>query len=225
MTSDWDDDGGRSFLRGLPVLTGARSVAQLDVEAAPDEPRTLFISWLYEAVAADVAEPHAMTISTIDPTGRPRARVLILKAVDAAGWHFAISTESQKGLDLTANPVAALTFYWPSIARQIRVVGPVVDDGAGVSAADFLARPAGSRAMALTLRQSEPFFDPGEIDTALQKARHQLEVDPKLVPHEWKSRAVQPDEVEFWQGSSDRRHSRIQYRRVIDGWEKNLLWP
>jgi pyridoxamine 5'-phosphate oxidase len=219
----WADDGGRAYLRSLPVLTGCGP--QFDFATAPASPVVLFGSWLQHAVDAGVPEPHAMTISTVDAHGLPRARVLILKAVDDTGWHFAVNTVSQKGRDLAANPVAALTFYWPSLVRQVRIVGPVMADGAAYSAADFRARPPGSRAMALIRRQSQPLTDAGELDTEFAKAQAQLERDPTLVPDEWVSYAVAPTEVEFWQGAKDRRHARLVYRRVDDGWEMGRLWP
>ena len=85
-----------------------------------------------------------MTLSTIDQSGRPDARMLILKDLDGAGWHFAVHAASRKGRDLATRPVAALTFYWPELVRQVRVRGPVIADASEVAAADFLARPEGS---------------------------------------------------------------------------------
>lgn len=218
-----DADGGRSFLRALPVLAG--SAPPFDIGSAPAEPLALFIEWIEQAAQAGVPEPQAMTISTVDALGAPRARVLILKAIDKDGWHFAASSASQKGRDLSAHPAAALTFHWPEVVRQVRVVGTVVDDGAQASAADFLGRPIGSRAMALTLRQSQPLADPAEIDAEIAKAHRKLTDDPELVPAEWVSYAVRPTQIEFWQGSPDRRHLRLSYQRVDDGWERTQLWP
>ncbi|MEU9804902.1 pyridoxal 5'-phosphate synthase [Mycobacterium sp. NPDC050853] len=216
-------DGGRSFLRALPVLAG--SAPPFDVGDAPAEPLPLFIEWIEQAAQAGVLEPHAMTISTVDAQGAPRARVLILKAIDESGWHFAASSVSQKGRDLSSHPAAALTFHWPALVRQVRVVGPVVDDGAQASALDFLGRPIGSRAMALTLRQSQPLADAAEIDAEIEKAHRKLADDPDLVPDEWVSYAVQPTQIEFWQGSPDRKHLRLSYQRVDDDWERIQLWP
>lgn len=218
-----DDDGGRSYLRALPVLSGTSS--GFEIEKAPADPVSLFVAWLKEAVEAGVPEPHAMTISTVDAQGMPRARVLIVKAVDDAGWHFAVSSVSQKGRDLDAHPAAALTFYWPALVRQVRVVGAVISDGAAASADDFRARPVGSRAMALTLRQSQPLHDVSELDTEIDKAYRRLSDEPDLVPDEWMSYAVFPNEVEFWEGSPDRRHRRLAYYRVDEGWERTQLWP
>ena len=118
-SDQWSDsDGGRSYLRTLPVLSGTGM--SFEIERALADPVSLFVAWLQQAIAAGVSEPHAMTISTIDEQGMPRARVLILKAVDDAGWHFAVSSVRQKGRDLAAHPVAALTFYWPALVRQVR---------------------------------------------------------------------------------------------------------
>jgi pyridoxamine 5'-phosphate oxidase len=216
-------DGLRAVLRQLPVLAG--TAPSFDLAGAPDDPVELFTEWFTHAVAERVAEPHAMTVSTVDDHGRPSARVLILKDVDAAGWHFAVSTVSRKGRELGANPVAALTFYWTQLGRQIRVAGPVQQDPRCVAEADFLARPAGSREMALTRRQSRPYSDPAEVDTALQDARAELAATPDTVPDEWVSYAVRAETVEFWQSDRARRHTRLLYTRDHDGWSQTRLWP
>jgi pyridoxamine 5'-phosphate oxidase len=224
VSTQWsDDDGGRVYLRKLPVLTG--NGPGFDIGAAPPDPVSLFGAWLRHAVDRGVPEPHAMTLSTVDAQGLPRARVLILKAVDANGWHFAVNSVSQKGRDLSANPAAALTFYWPALVRQVRVGGTVVSDGADASAQDFLARPLGSRAMALTLRQSQPLSDDSELAAEIDKAHRTLDDDPDFVPDEWISYAVAPHYVEFWEGAADRRHQRLSYQRNGDHWDLGRLWP
>jgi pyridoxamine 5'-phosphate oxidase len=214
--------GLRELLRGLPVLAG--EAPPFDPAEAPPDPVTLFAQWLAAAVRHGVREPHAMTVATVDRSGQPDARVLILKDADAAGWHFAVSTVSQKGADLAACPAAALTFHWPALVRQVRVRGPVAADPPAVSAADFRARPAGSRAMALTRRQSQPLAAAAELD----KARLELDADPALVPEEWVSYAVRPRRVEFWPGDPGRRHQRLLYEADPDRpgrWSTALLWP
>ena len=213
----------RELIRGLPVLRGC--APEFDPDAAPENPVELFVAWFEHAVYAGVTEPHAMTVSTTDPQGRPNARVLILKDVDESGWHFAVSAVSRKGSDITANPVAALTFYWPELARQVRVSGPVVADGPEVSAQDFLARSVGSRATAMTRRQSQPLVDENELTAALEKAHHEIERDPQIVPDEWISYAVRADRVEFWQGDAGRRHRRLCYEADGESWCRTRLWP
>ncbi|HEX7827285.1 MAG TPA: pyridoxal 5'-phosphate synthase [Mycobacterium sp.] len=213
----------RAVLRSLPVLTG--DAPAFDPHQSPDDPVAIFVEWFGAAVSAGVSEPHAMTLSTVDAAGTPDARVLILKDVDAAGWHFAVSATSKKGADLAANPAAALTFYWPQLVRQVRVRGAVVADPETVASADFLARSAGARAMVLVRKQSEPFSDGDDLDRALAGPRAELDANPGLVPKDWVSYAVAPERVEFWQGDPERRHQRLLYSRSDTGWTKSLLWP
>ena len=170
-----------------------------------------------------------MTLSTVEAAGtsgaRPSARVLILKDIDADGWHFGVSSASRKGAELTRNPAVSLTFYWPTLGRQVRVDGMALPDPPPVTADDFLARSDGARAMVLTGRQSEPYTDPAEIVEALAKARLELERSPALVPVEWVSYAVRADAVEFWQADPTRRHRRLRYERDGTSWSTTLLWP
>ncbi|GAA2112464.1 pyridoxine/pyridoxamine 5'-phosphate oxidase [Actinomadura alba] len=136
----------RQLLRDIEVFAG--ELPEFDPSGAPGSPVELFVEWLLEALRAGVREPHAMTLATAGADGDPAARVLILKDVSARGWQFASNAGSAKGRELAERPYAALTFYWASLARQVRVRGPVVREDAELSAADFLARGAGARAEA-----------------------------------------------------------------------------
>ncbi|KAJ5387445.1 hypothetical protein N7509_009986 [Penicillium cosmopolitanum] len=111
----------RTILRKTKVLQGP--FHPLSITNTPATPHTFFKEWYQEALDSNILEPHAMTLSTIDSSGYPDARVLILKNLDSRGWHFAIKADSPKGQQLANNPRAALTFYWPAMARQIRVRG------------------------------------------------------------------------------------------------------
>ncbi|MFE6689353.1 pyridoxal 5'-phosphate synthase [Streptomyces sp. NPDC057743] len=213
----------RQLLRDLTVFGG--ELPTFDPAATPDDPVELFTTWLLGAIRAQVPEPHAMTVATADADGVPSARTLILKDVDAAGWRFAAHDGSDKGRELAARPYAALTFYWQPLARQVRVRGPVVREGAERSAADFLARSAGARAEALVGRQSRRLASLAERDAAVADAAQRLAGDPGLVPPEWTLHTVRADSVEFWQGARDRNHTRLRYRRADGAWTKELLWP
>ncbi|UJP11108.1 pyridoxamine 5'-phosphate oxidase family protein [Microbacterium sp. KUDC0406] len=133
----------RYLLRAVPALTG--SAPPFDPRAVPDDPVTLFLTWFDEALAAGVVEPHAMTLSTVDAEGRPDARTLILKDVDRLGWAFASPRSSAKGHQLAVHPSAALSFWWPSQVRAVRVRGPVLQGTEAESAADLAARSAAAR--------------------------------------------------------------------------------
>lgn len=223
-TGDTMRQDTRQVLRGIPVFAG--ELPTFDVAGAPLRPEELFVSWLEHALAAGVREPHAMTVSTVGDDGMPSARVLILKNVGSDGWQFAAHAASPKGQDLTARPVAALTFYWPEQARQIRVRGRVVPATPEASAADFLARPLGSRAEASLGRQSQPLDDPAELASAVEQAAAVIAGKPEFVVPEWTLFTLTADSVEFWQGDEERRHTRLEYLAGPGGsWTTRTLWP
>lgn len=134
----------RYLLRSLPSLVG--SAPGLEVPDGPVEPVSFFEGWLDEARRAGVPEPQAMTVSTVDPTGLPDARVLVLKDVDERGWAFASTASSAKGAQLRTNPQAALTFWWQPVVRSVRVRGAVVEASREESLADLAARSPAARA-------------------------------------------------------------------------------
>lgn len=213
----------RELLRSLKSLPGP--YVPFDTTRAPAEPEALFLEWLQMAIATGIREPHAMTLSTVDADGRPDARVLILKNVDDHGWHFAITRGSPKGRQIAQAADVALTFYWPALGRQVRIRGVAQDMGAEVQAADFLARPHGSRAGALLGRQSDVLASERELEDGLAGQIERLEQDPQLVSPQWAVYAVRPDTIEFWQGHEQRRHVRLRYRRDGSAWTTERLWP
>ncbi|MFF2013894.1 pyridoxal 5'-phosphate synthase [Streptomyces sp. NPDC058195] len=213
----------RQTLRDIEVFAG--ELPEFDPSTAPDTPFELFTEWLLNALSAGVKEPHAMTLATADASGEPTARVLILKDVSPEGWQFASDAGSPKGRDLAARPYAALTFYWASLGRQVRVRGPVVRAAPELCAADFLARSAGARAEALLGRQSQPLADLSVRDAQVEASLTRITSEPDLVAPGWTLYSVCPEAVEFWQGDKQRRHTRLIYLSSSDGWTKQTLWP
>jgi pyridoxamine 5'-phosphate oxidase len=218
-----DPPSPRALLRSLPSIPGP--AWPLHAEAAPDAPQDMFWQWLRFAVECGVPEPHAMTLSTIGEDGWPDARTLILKDLDAHGWHFATDAESPKGRQLATSPAVALTFYWPKLARQVRLRGQAVRLDADACRADFLARSPSARAIALLGRQSQPLSSFTEFEDRLAATLHALQVVPETCAPSWSVYAVAPETVEFWQGDRDRRHRRLRYDRQPDGWQRQMLWP
>lgn len=131
-------DDVRTRLRAIPSLTGTAPGPRHG--NLPDEPVSMFLEWLDEALVAKVPEPHAMTLATVDSQGFPDARVLILKDVDERGWAFAGLASSRKGQQLDDRAAAALTFWWQPVARSVRVRGEVVKASRQESVADLRAR-------------------------------------------------------------------------------------
>ncbi|MET8294208.1 pyridoxine/pyridoxamine 5'-phosphate oxidase [Streptomyces sp. NPDC005180] len=212
----------RRWLRGLEVFAGP--LPEFVAEEAPDDPVRLFLSWLSDAVADGLRDPHAMVLSTVDEAGDPDARVLILKGVGASGWQFAGHAFSPKGQQLAVRPRAALTFYWPEHGRQVRLRGPVTSGSARDNATDFLGRSAGARAESLLGRQSQYLADPVERDQALEKSLAMVEREPSLVDSAWTRYTLEPVEAEFWQAAKSRVHTRLRYERTDTGWERFPLW-
>ncbi|KAJ5531980.1 pyridoxamine 5'-phosphate oxidase [Penicillium frequentans] len=219
------DDSFRIELRNTKVLEGP--FPDLDFNTFPETPHDAFKLWFHEAVSAGVKEPHAMTLSTVDESGYPDARVLILKNVDARGWHFAVKADSPKGKQLQRNGRAALTFYWPQVARQIRLRGKAIALSDEESAIDFQTRPLASRISALASKQSEILSSRGALTRNLAETEAKMAEDPLMGVKKWRVYALQPDVVEFWQGSDTRLHQRLQYlyKEEEDKWQRDLLWP
>ncbi|KAJ5620530.1 pyridoxamine 5'-phosphate oxidase [Penicillium lagena] len=220
-----DDDSFRTELRNTKVLEGP--FPDLDFDTFPETPHESFKLWFHEAIAAGVREPHAMTLSTTDDQGHPDARVLILKNVDARGWHFAVKSDSPKGKQLAGNGHAALTFYWPQLARQIRLRGRAVEAPATESALDYKARPIESRICAVASDQSGVLLDRDALTQNLADTELKMSKDPMSGVEKWRVYIVVADTVEFWQGEANRLHKRLQYvhNKGEDKWQKHFLWP
>jgi pyridoxamine 5'-phosphate oxidase len=218
-----DDRSIRDELRSLPVF--ASPPPAVDYDDLPDSPRDLFREWLRAAIQSGALEPHSMTLSTVDSSGAPDARILILKDQVGEEWRFASSSTSAKGMQLQANRDAALTFYWPNLSRQVRIRGRVHELDAQLSQDDFLARGLGARSAALASSESTPLEDRDQCVEAVSEARQRLIDTPNLVAGHWALYSLTANQVEFWQADVDRLHHRIQYLRRQASWDRGLLWP
>ncbi|TCS93222.1 pyridoxine/pyridoxamine 5'-phosphate oxidase [Hazenella coriacea] len=208
---------------GLKTLSGP--FPPFHTEHLPQAPHILFGDWFQTALDQGEIEPHAMTLSTIDPNGFPDARVLILKDFDTYGWYFASSSKSKKGLQILQNPKVSLTFYWPVIGRQVRVRGMAVNMGNELSARDFLQRGKVARAIALIGKQSSILDEQDDLEEAVTKQLDQLERNPHQIDPYWTLYRVEAEEVEFWQGDENRKHTRVIYQLTENEWVKKQLWP
>ncbi|MEW1904356.1 MULTISPECIES: pyridoxal 5'-phosphate synthase [unclassified Streptomyces] len=221
MTTDFD-----RALRSLRVWDTA--LPAFDPAGAPPGPLALFHDWFTAAVAAGQSEPHTPSLATVDEDGRPDVRVVMLHGADARGWHFATHSTSAKGRQLAARPEAALNFYWPVQGRQVRVRGHVSAGTPEEAYEDLHARTTGALAAALVGRQSEVLDSPETLAEASAAAWRRAEAEPDAPAPTWTPYAVEPAEVEFFQGDERRRHVRLRYRRdpsSPDGWTRELLWP
>ncbi len=198
---------------------------EADVDA---DPLRQFQRWLDEAIKAELPEPNAMTLATADRTGRPFARVVLLKDCDADGFVFYTNYRSDKGRQLAENPHTALVFLWLELERQVRVEGTVSKVSAAESEAYFHTRPRESRLGALASRQSQMVADRQTLDDRYQQLAAQYPDDQANIPmpNQWGGYRVKPEMLEFWQGRHGRMHDRLRYQRQRDGdWLLERLEP
>jgi pyridoxamine 5'-phosphate oxidase len=198
-----------------------RRLDESDVDA---DPFKQFHAWLREAIEAQVPEPTAMTLATAGASGRPSARIMLLKALDDRGFVFYTNYASRKGGELEARPAAALTFFWKELERQVRVEGAIEKVSAAESDEYFASRPLGSRIGAWASTQSATIESRQWLEARVKAAEAQYGESPPRPPH-WGGFRVIPDWLEFWQGRQSRLHDRIAYARAGGGWKVSRLSP
>jgi len=187
-----------------------------------------FDRWFDEADASGLAEPNAMVLASVEPTGMPRARTVLLKGFDRTGLRFFTNYTSRKGRALDADPRASLLFPWHAIRRQVLFAGRVERLSDAENDAYFASRPRGSQLGAwASERQSRAVADRAELDRLYRGFETVWSADQEIPrPSYWGGFRLLPEEVEFWQGGADRMHDRFRYLRADgDVWEIDRLSP
>ena len=199
----------------------------LDEGDAPAEPWALFGRWYAEA--ADLYEPNAMVLATVDDSGQPDARTVLLKSFDDRGLVFFTQHDSAKGAALAHNPQCAVLFPWLELQRQVRVAGVTsVLDRAEVDAY-FSQRPVTSQLGAWASieagGQSQPVADRGALDAAYDAVAARFDGGEVPTPPTWGGYRIEVASIEFWQGRHGRLHDRLRYRLVDGQWQRERLAP
>lgn len=189
------------------------------------DPIVLFESWYGGAVTAGTPQPDAMTLATADADGRPSARMVLFKGVEAGGFLFYTNYDSPKGRDLAVNPRAALVFFWSLTRHQVRIFGTVKKLSRAASAAYFHARPRGAQISAAASRQSQVINDRASLEEAVARLEKDHPEDVPL-PDDWGGYRLDPAWIEFWENRPDRLHDRVRYLRLEGGgWRTEVLAP
>jgi pyridoxamine 5'-phosphate oxidase len=197
----------------------------LDPADCDPDPIVEFRRWFQRAVDAQLPSVNAMTLATVDERGRPAARIVLLKDVDARGFAFFTNYDSRKGRDLAAHPFAALVLFWEPLHRQVRVEGAISRVAAAESDAYFTTRPRGSQIGAIASPQSRPIESRGALEQLVAEAERAAGgADPGRPAH-WGGYRLVPDMIELWQGQPSRLHDRVRYQHDGQAWRRDRLAP
>jgi pyridoxamine 5'-phosphate oxidase len=189
-----------------------------------DDPISEFEEWFAEVLAAGMHEPNAFVLATVDADGSPSARAVLMKDLSPDGLVFYTGLTSRKSEEMRANPVAAATFVWTELHRQVRFEGSVDLVADEEADAYFATRPLGAQIAAHASRQSEVVSSREELENRYAELSSELGAQiPR--PLHWGGWRLLPTMVEFWQGRPNRFHDRVRYRREEEGWLKERLSP
>jgi len=199
---------------------------KLDTEALTDNPMDLFQQWLQDAIDAELPDPNAMTVATVDRNGQPSQRIVLLKDVGEKGFVFYTNLGSRKAKDLSHNNSISLHFPWYFLERQVRVCGTAELLSRDTVAKYFFSRPKDSQLGAWASKQSTPISTREALVSQFTQMKEKYANSDIPLPDFWGGYLVKPQQIEFWQGGEHRLHDRFEYNRT-DGnnWSTTRLMP
>ena len=199
---------------------------QFDFDHPPQDPLPLLESWLSEATErCGLPNPNAMGLATVGADGKPSLRMVLMKNLGPDGVVFFTNDNSRKGLDLAANPIAAVLFHWDTLQRQIRIEGAVSRTTPQENDEYFASRPRMSRIGAVASPQSQPVKNRAHLDKLVSDVEEQYPDENVPRPNHWGGYRIAFQQIEFWEGGKARLHDRIVYARDGDSWQVKRLAP
>jgi pyridoxamine 5'-phosphate oxidase len=213
-------------LTNIADLRRSYSLKQLSVEDVLPHPIDQFRIWFEEALQGRLLEANAMALATADASGKPSARIVLLKGFDEGGFVFFTNYESAKGREIESNPRVSLLFFWVELERQVRIEGVAEKVSADYSREYFQSRPKDSQIGAWTSPQSRVIESREILEQKMRDLTEEFKHDEVLpLPDHWGGYLVRPHEMEFWQGRVSRLHDRIRYRHADGTWIIERLAP
>ena len=199
-------------------------LAALDEGNVLENPFDQFERWLQEAIKDNQLEPTAMVLSTVDEHLQPHSRVVLLKELSHESFVFYTNYEGHKAHQMAQNKRVSLTFFWPTMERQVRVEGVVEKISEVLSASYFKSRPIDSQLGAWASPQSQVIHSNDFLEKQFQYYAQKFGNEVPKPPH-WGGYAVKPTSIEFWQGRANRVHDRLLFTQQANGWKISRLAP
>ena len=190
-----------------------------------ENPINQFELWMNQCIKSEVHDPTAMTLATVDKSGQPSQRIVLLKHFDEKGFVFYTNFGSQKALDIAENNRVSLHFPWHFLERQVKIQGVAIKVPTAESLAYFLSRPRESQLAAWASPQSAPISSRNLLMSQYEKMKEKFNKGKIPLPDFWGGYRVEPQKVEFWQGGGNRLHDRFLYTREVDRWSIERLAP
>lgn len=198
----------------------------LEEGSLPADPLEALTQWVAEAAAAEIYEPNAMVLSTIDPDGAPSSRTVLLRGIDEHGLYFFTDYTSRKGLALLANSAVSVVFPWYLQHRQILIYGHALPVEEKISDDYFSGRPRGSQIGAWASDQSAPIDSRESLEAKVREVEERFAEDTEIPrPEKWGGFVIEPQRMEFWAGRTSRLHDRVRYTKEANGWSTTRLQP
>lgn len=197
----------------------------LDESLVPADPLKLFAQWSEDALEAEMPEPNAIALGTVDKLGKPHVRMVLLKKIDAEGFVFFTNYNSPKAMQISDNPNAAFVLFWPLLERQIRVEGSIEILSTEASDEYYDSRPEGSKIGAWASPQSRPIPNRQYLENLKSDFEEAFQDIAIKRPDFWGGYLLKPNKIEFWQGQPDRLHDRIEYSLEEGEWKIQRLAP
>ena len=184
-----------------------------------------FSLWMDQALEAEIVDPTAMSLATVDTQGKPWQRMVLLKGFDERGFVFYTNLGSRKASDITSNPQVSLQFPWLQLDRQV-IVGGMAERLADNENSDyFKSRPISSQLAAWASEQSSPIASREVLEAQFNAVQQRFESGEIPLPEFWGGYRIVPREFEFWQGGENRLHDRFSFQRDGDSWIISRLSP
>ncbi len=209
----------------LSALREEYANQEVDVATMAPDPFAQFQRWFEEATRAELMEPNAMVLASVDENHRPSQRTVLLKLFDASGFVFFTNYGSRKAQQIAQNSHVSLLFQWLPLHRQVEIHGTAKKVSTAESLKYFAVRPRGSQLGAWISRQSEVVSSRSILEAKLDEMKRRFGEGEIPLPSFWGGYRVAPERFEFWQGGAKRLHDRIEYLPAHAGWNRHRLSP